>query len=107
MKQAKISELRDHLTHYLELIAEGETVQVMDGSSAVAELRRTARAPVSRAESEVSPTELDHKLAELAARGAIRRGSGELPPDFFTTARPQLPPGVGSFDAIREDRNDR
>jgi antitoxin (DNA-binding transcriptional repressor) of toxin-antitoxin stability system len=103
MRKAEISQLRDHLADYLKLVEQGETVQVMDGTRAVAELRRLDRAPVAP-ETPDTRTDLDRRLDELEARGVIRRGKGKIPPEFFTAPRGKSTTSL--VDAVIEDRED-
>ncbi len=71
MRQAKVSDLKNQLSRYLDYVRHGETVLVFDRKIPVAELR-----PVSEKTS-------TGKLAALERKGIIRRGSDHLPKKLF------------------------
>ncbi len=71
VRQAKISDLKNQLSRYLDYVRHGETVLVLDRKIPVAELR-----PVS----DKTPA---GKLAALERKGILRRGSAHLPKKFF------------------------
>ena len=71
MKQAKVSDLKNQLSRYLDYVRHGETILVLDRKVPVAELR-----PVS----EKTP---DGKLVALERKGVVRRGGSRLPKKFF------------------------
>lgn len=73
MKQARVSDLKNQLSRYLDYVRNGETVLVLDRKVPVAELR-----PVTEKVS-------NGRLMNLERKGIIRRGSGRLPKKFFTT----------------------
>jgi len=70
MKQARVSDLKNQLSRYLDYVRHGETILVLDRKVPVAELR-----PISEKSS--------GKLAALERKGIVRRGSGRLPRKFF------------------------
>ena len=74
MRQAKVSELKNQLSRYLDYVRHGETVLVLDRKTPVAELR-----PVTEKAS-------NGRLAALERKGIIRRGSGRFPKSFFREA---------------------
>jgi prevent-host-death family protein len=69
MKKAKIAELKNHLSRYLDHVRSGESVLVLDRDQPVAQIVPLAR-PTGGARG---------RLARLERRGLIRRGSGGLP----------------------------
>lgn len=71
MKQAKVSDLKNQLSRYLDYVRNGETVLVFDRRIPVAELR-----PVTEKVS-------NGKLVNLERKGIIRRGTGRLSKKFF------------------------
>jgi antitoxin (DNA-binding transcriptional repressor) of toxin-antitoxin stability system len=71
MKHAKVSDLKNQLSRYLDYVRHGETVLVIDRKTPVAELR-----PLSEESSR-------GKLAALERKGIIRRGQRRLPKKFF------------------------
>lgn len=82
MKVAGIREVKNRLSHYLRLVAEGEVVLVTDRGTVVAQL-----APPPSASSG-STTDERAVLEQLAHKGALRLGRpGPLP-----SAQALLPP---------------
>ena len=74
MKRARVSDLKNQLSRYLDYVRHGETVLVLDRTVPVAELRPLSeKAPGGR-------------LTALERKGVIRRGSGRLPPGFLKRA---------------------
>lgn len=78
MQMVGVRKLKDHLTHYLSLVKEGENVVVTDRGNPVAILH-------SLDITEVTATP-DEKLASLAKRGIIRLPSGKQKFDLTTKA---------------------
>jgi prevent-host-death family protein len=70
MKRAKIAELKNNLSRYLEHVRAGGSVVVVDREQPVAQIvpLRSSRG-----------RRVDDRLARLERRGLIRRGSGGLP----------------------------
>ncbi len=89
MKTAPVTDLKNRLSHYLRLVARGESVTITDHGQPVARL--------SRVETGSADT------ASLVAAGLARPPLAPLPPDFLK--RP-LPAG-GIRQALLEDREDR
>ena len=80
MEYAKIGELRDRLSRYLDQVREGTEVLVLDRDRPVARLVPAGGAsPV--------PTGDDERLLDLERRGLLRRGKGRYP-DVLKRARP-------------------
>lgn len=94
MKKARIAELKNNLSRYLEHVRGGGTVLVLDRDRPVARI-----VPVPAANAEAGDD--DGRLARLERQGFIRRGSGGLP-DWFGKRR--LPRVRGSVlrDLLRE-----
>jgi antitoxin (DNA-binding transcriptional repressor) of toxin-antitoxin stability system len=72
MKKARIGELKNHLSRYLDHVRGGGSVLVLDGDQPVVQivpLPATGRDVPAR----------DGRLARLERRGLIRRGAGGLP----------------------------
>jgi antitoxin (DNA-binding transcriptional repressor) of toxin-antitoxin stability system len=70
--QAKISELKNRLSHYLGRVRRGESILVLDRDRVIARIE-----PAGRSSSK--PTDDSRWLDELESRGVVRRGSGRLP----------------------------
>ena len=91
MKTAAVTDLKNRLSHYLRLVARGESVTILDRGRPVAQL--------TRVEADAS------ELASLLASGLARPPSGPLPKDFLTRKLPR--PTVSVQRALLEDREDR
>ena len=94
MKQVGVRELKARLSEYLALVKAGEEVVVTERGKAVARL-----APLP------SYHTLPHRLAEMERLGLVRRGSGQLPDNFWELPRFQDPEGraVKALLAEREE----
>lgn len=91
MKMAAVTELKNRLSHYLRLVARGESVMILDRGRPVARL--------TRAEGD------DGELGDLIAGGLARPPLSALPKDFFTRDLPR--PRASVQEALLEDRSDR
>ncbi len=96
MKMVKISELRDHLSRYLDHVRAGGRLLVLDRNRPVAEIvpAGSSRRGDGGADS--------GRLAELEREGLVRRGSGRIPADILD--RPGPGRGAGVLDALLEER---
>src|SRR3990172_5061044 len=72
MKKAKIAELKNHLSRYLDHVRSGASVLVLDRDQPVAQI-------VPLAPPAGGSGGHEGRLARLEPRGLIRRGSGGLP----------------------------
>lgn len=72
MKRARIAELKNNLSRYLEHVRGGGSVLVLDRDEPVARI-----VPLPDAARGVEPTR--QRLLRLERRGLIRRGTGGLP----------------------------
>lgn len=89
MKTAPVTDLKNRLSHYLRLVARGESVTVTDHGKPIARLSRVEAG--------------SEETASLVASGLARPPLAPLPSDFL---RRSLPTGhVG--EALVEDREDR
>ncbi len=91
MYRASVTEVKNRLSHYLRMVARGESVTVLDRGRPVAQLTPL---PV-----------LDEELRELAAAGLARPPQRRLAKDFFTRKLPRARSSVVA--ALIEDRQDR
>jgi antitoxin (DNA-binding transcriptional repressor) of toxin-antitoxin stability system len=99
MRAVGIKALKNRLSEYLKLVAEGEVVLITDRDVVVAELRQ----PAAR-----SPHVADAALAELVRTGVltppmtVREGAPPRPPD----GTPLLPLSrlLSELDEMRRDR---
>lgn len=91
MKTAPITDLKNRLSHYLRLVARGETVTVLDRGRPVARMTRIESS--------------DEELESLVAAGIARAPEAPLPPGFLKRKLPQA--GKSVLEALSEDREDR
>jgi len=99
MKKAKIAELRNGLSRYLDHVRAGGTVLVYDRDKPIAEIVPIKKSKVR------SKEELDEeRLARLEAKGAIRRGTGDLAEWFKTHTPIKIPEGASVLQALLEER---
>jgi antitoxin (DNA-binding transcriptional repressor) of toxin-antitoxin stability system len=68
--QAKISELKNRLSHYLARVRRGESVLVLDRDRVIARIEPAGAGPFDRAED---------PLDDLERRGVVRRAPQRLP----------------------------
>jgi prevent-host-death family protein len=80
MKKARIAELKNNLSRYLDHVRSGRSVTAFDRDRPIARIVPLSDAGPRRGDSA-------ERLARLDRRGLIRRGSGELP-DWFGKRRP-------------------
>src|SRR3984893_18496939 len=87
MKKAKIAELKNQLSRYLDHVRSGESVLVLDRDQPIAQIIPLARpAAGSRGH--------DGRLARLERQGPIRRGAGGRPEWLGKRKPPRLRGGV-------------
>jgi len=91
VKTAAVTDLKNRLSHYLRLVARGESVTILDRGRPVARLLRI----------EDSDADLDALVAAGLARPPLRG----LPKDFLLRKLPRPKASVQS--ALIEDREDR
>jgi len=73
MKRAKIAELKNNLSRYLDYVKAGGTVLVLERDRPVAQIVALSRSRMPRRSRD------EARLNRLERRGVIRRGSGGLP----------------------------
>lgn len=99
MKKAKIAELRNSLSRYLDHVRAGGSVLVYDRDTPIAEI-----VPLKRSKA-VSKKDLDEeRLARLERKGAIRRGTGDFAAWLKTHKPIKIPGGAGVLQALLEER---
>ncbi len=94
MKRAKIAELKNNLSRYLEHVRGGGSVLVLDRDQPVAQIVPMQRAVRGSAGKEA-------RLERLERRGLVRRGAGGLP-DWFGKRKPPRLRGSVLRDLQRE-----
>ena len=96
MKKAKIGELRNNLSRYLEHVRGGGEVLVLDRDRPVARIVAVATGrPID-----------DGRLARLERRGLVRAGTGGLPV-WFGRRKPARVKGSVLHDLLSERREGR
>jgi antitoxin (DNA-binding transcriptional repressor) of toxin-antitoxin stability system len=99
MKKAKIAELRNGLSRYLDHVRAGGSVIVYDRDRPIAEI-----VPMTRRKNGNKKDPDEERLARLERRGAIRRGTGDFG-EWLKTHKPiKIPGGAGVVEALLEDR---
>ncbi len=93
MKKAKIAELKNNLSRYLEHVKGGGSILVLDRDQPVAQVVPVRVRTGSRAG--------DARLTRLERRGLIRRGTGGLP-EWLGRRRPRRVRGSVLGDLLRE-----
>ena len=91
MKTAPVTDLKNRLSHYLRLVARGETVTVLERGRAIARVTR-----IDDGEEEIDA---------LVAAGIARAPEGRLTKSFLGRRLPRSRRSV--VDALAEDRTDR
>jgi antitoxin (DNA-binding transcriptional repressor) of toxin-antitoxin stability system len=96
VKKAKISELRDQLSRYLDHVRAGGRVLVLDRDRPVAEIVPVGARPARGVDAD------EDRLASLERQGLLRRGTGRIPNDLLR----EPPPGEGAgvLAALLEER---
>jgi prevent-host-death family protein len=92
MKTAPVSDLKAHLSEYLNQVKAGMEVLITDRGKPVARL-----VPISRSK------DFKESLTLMEKQGLIRLGSGKLPKDFWRMDRPEDPRGL-VLKALLEER---
>jgi prevent-host-death family protein len=92
MKTTAISELKAHLSDYLNQVKSGAEVLVTDRGKPVARI-----VPVS------GKTRSRGSFSKMEKEGLIKLGSGKLPKDFWAMPRAKDPQGL-VLKALLEDR---
>src|SRR5438309_6651018 len=86
MKKARIAELKDHLSRYLDHVKGGGSVLVFDRDQPVAQI-----VPIQSGRHKTG--DLGERLGRLERRGIVRRGAGGLP-DWLGRRKPPKLRGV-------------
>ncbi len=92
MKTAAVSELKAHLSDYLNEVKVGGEVLVTDRGKPVARLMPAVRS-----------SDVKDSLLKLEKEGLIKRGTGMLPQDFWTEERSEDRDGL-ALRALLEER---
>ena len=99
MKKAKIAELRNGLSRYLDHVRAGGSVVVYDRDTPIAEI-----VPLKRGKARSKEDIYEERLQRLERKGAIRRGTGDMA-EWFKTHKPiEVPEGASVLQALLEER---
>jgi len=99
MKKAKIGELRNGLSRYLDHVRAGGTVLVYDRETAIAEI-----VPLTKSKTRSKKNIDEERLARLERKGLIRRGTGDFG-EWLKTHKPiKIPGGSRVVEAVLEER---
>ena len=98
MREAKISEVKNHLSRYLALVRKGEVVRILDRDRPVAQIVPIGEVTGGRRVGAEA-------LAEMERKGLVRRGSGRIDPTLLRKDPPGRPCGV--LRALLEEREGR
>lgn len=96
MKRAKIAELKNNLSRYLEHVRAGGTVMIMNRDRPVAKI-----VPIDRA---THPAKEDPRIEELVRLGLARRGKGGDMRAWLRKYRPVKLPGRSMVEEFLEER---
>lgn len=94
--QAKISELKNRLSHYLGRARRGESILVLDRDRVIARIDPAGASAETR-------TDDQDWLAELERRGTVRRAAAPLPRDWLAS-RPKVRADL--LRALLEERDE-
>jgi len=98
MKEAKIHQIKNQLSRYLQLVRRGEVVRILDRNVPVAQI-----VPILAPGPERSVGA--EALLEMERKGLIRRGTGRLDREILETDPPGKPCGV--MEALIAERTAR
>jgi prevent-host-death family protein len=97
MRRASISEVKNGLSSYVDLVREGETVVITDRGQPVAQLGPPARS---------RNADVDERRATLEGRGVLLRATASAGKKFLERL-PPLPEARGDvLEALLEERRD-
>jgi antitoxin (DNA-binding transcriptional repressor) of toxin-antitoxin stability system len=96
MKAVNVAELKNRLSHYLRMVRRGEAVLVRDRDKVIARIEPAG-------EDGIVGTDDRERLADLEARGILRRGRGPVTADMLAR-RPRIEADVvGALLREREE----
>jgi len=110
MRTAQVSELKDRLDEVIEAVKNGETVEIREGNTSLAEVIPNSNGThkteqPARDTRRPDQTALYAHLDELVRQGKAHRGTGKLPDDFFTRPRPKFEEG-SVLEQLLKDREE-
>ena len=96
MKSASVTDIKNNLSKYLELVKNGEPVLITERGIAIARIE-SVRAQQGETADEA-------RLARLERAGVIKRGRGPIPEEFINASRPKLQKDVSAVEALLDER---
>ena len=96
MKAVNVAELKNRLSHYLRLVRRGQPILVRDRDRVIARIEPAGGA-------EAAAEDDAERLADLEAKGIIRRGKGRISLDLLAR-RPTV--DVDVVGALLRDREE-
>jgi prevent-host-death family protein len=97
MKPVNIAELKNRLSHYLRLVRRGQPVLVRDRNRVIARIEPAGGPGAPSADDQ------EARLADLEARGIIRRARGRITPDLLAQRPTVEADVVGALLREREE----
>ena len=88
MSKADLQQFLEHTPEFLERVRGGETVTIVEGERAVADL--VPRLVDDGGSPATDVRTIEEVMDDLVASGKARRGTGTLPADFLTKPLPSL-----------------
>lgn len=82
IKAVNVAELKNRLSHYLRMVRRGEALLVRDRDQVIARIEPAGRG-------DELPEDDEAQIADLEARGVIRRGKGKITKEMFKN-RPRV-----------------
>lgn len=95
MKVATITEAKNRLSAFLDLVRSGETVLIVDRG-----------VPVARLESAVTADDVAGRVARLERAGLVRRGTAPPPLELILSDPPEPRRGGSVLEALLEERRE-
>jgi antitoxin (DNA-binding transcriptional repressor) of toxin-antitoxin stability system len=77
MKPVNVAELKNRLSHYLRMVRRGQAVLVRDRDRVIARIEPAGGADAAAGDEAA-------RLADLEARGIVRRGRGHITPELWS-----------------------
>src|SRR5262245_62686668 len=96
MKSVNVAKLKNRLSHYLRMVRGGQSVLVRDRDRVIARIEPAGGA-------DARPGSDAARLADLEARGILKRGRGRITPDLWSRRPMTHADAVGALLRERDD----
>ncbi len=96
MKSVNVAELKNRLSHYLRIVRRGEPILVRDRDRVIARIEPAGGPGAPAGDDEA-------RLADLEARGILRRGRGKITADLLARRPKVRADVVGALLREREE----